>query len=56
MAQAVSRQPLNVEVRVRARVIPRGLMVHKITSGRVFLFRFSVSPVSIFPPWFSIRI
>jgi hypothetical protein len=48
MAQAVSRQPLTADARVRARVSPCG---GETVTGTGFSRIFSVYSVSIIPPW-----
>jgi hypothetical protein len=50
MAQAVSRQPLTAEARVRAWSIHVGFMVDKVALGQVFIRVLRVSPVSIISP------
>jgi hypothetical protein len=56
MAQAVSRRLLTAEARVRARVGPSGICGGLTGTGTVFLRVLRISPVSITPPWLSIRI
>jgi hypothetical protein len=49
MAQAVSRRPLTVESRVRARIYPCGICGGYCGSGTSFLPSSSVCPVNIIP-------
>jgi hypothetical protein len=49
MAQAVSRQPLIAEARVRAR-FRVGFVVDKATMEQAFLEDLKFSPVNIIPP------
>jgi hypothetical protein len=50
MAQAVSRQPLTAETRVRSRVNPYGICGRQSGTGTGFSTSSSVSPVNIIPP------
>jgi hypothetical protein len=51
MAQAVSRRPLTVAVRVRTWVSPVGFVVDNAALGQVFLLVLRFSHVNIIPPW-----
>jgi hypothetical protein len=53
MAEAVSRQPVIAEARVRSLVSPFGMCGGQSDTGTGFSSSFSVSPANISPPWIS---